>query len=127
VTILLDTNAFLWLTCAPHLLSTAAAACIQRATALYLSSISANEIAIKYRLNKLPLPDEPSLFVPRERMAHGIAVLPLNEPPALLLATLPLLHRDPFDRLLICQAIEHHLTILTPDEHIRQYKVETIW
>lgn len=61
------------------------------------------------------------------REAHRIEPLALEEAAALLLSTLPALHRDPFDRMLICQAIAHGLGILSPDERIRQYPVCTVW
>jgi len=54
-------------------------------------------------------------------------VLPVQPADVLHLPALPVIHRDPFDRLLICQAIEHGLALVTPDEHIRQYPVKTIW
>ncbi|MEO8046903.1 MAG: type II toxin-antitoxin system VapC family toxin [Nitrospirota bacterium] len=62
-----------------------------------------------------------------ERERHGIAVLPLNERAVFHLHKLPQLHRDPFDRMLICQAIEHDCVLLTPDPLIIQYRVRTRW
>ncbi len=126
--ILLDTNAFLWLTTHPeHLSDVAASLCNTSINTLYLSSISANEIALKYNLKKLKLPVPPSVFIPQERLAHGIESLALDEASSLTLESLPLVHRDPFDRLLICQAMEHDLVLLTPDPQIRQYNIQTIW
>jgi PIN domain nuclease of toxin-antitoxin system len=61
------------------------------------------------------------------REAHGIAPLPIDEESALHVARLPLLHRDPFDRMLVSQAIVHGLTILTPDSLITQYPGRTAW
>lgn len=94
---------------------------------VYLSSVSAWEIAVKHRLGKLPLGDVPVRYVPAEREKHGIASLPLREPDTLVLDKLPLLHHDPFDRMLICQAITNQMTILTPDPLITQYPVLTVW
>lgn len=62
-----------------------------------------------------------------QRKLHQIESLPLDEASSLHLPSLPILHRDPFDRMLICQAIEHNLEILTPDPLIRQYSIKTIW
>ena len=62
-----------------------------------------------------------------QREAHAIAALPLDEESALHLSRLPVLHRDPFDRMLVCQAIVHGLTILTPDPLIAQYPARTTW
>ena len=56
-----------------------------------------------------------------------LVVLPIETADVARLEQLPALHQDPFDRLLICQAIEHGLAIITPDEHIRRYPVKTVW
>lgn len=97
------------------------------ATELLLSSVSAWEIAVKYSLGHLPLPENPATYVPRQRGLHRVASLALDEEDALAGNRLPRIHRDPFDRMLICQAIVHGLTILTPDEAIRRYPVRTFW
>lgn len=94
---------------------------------VYLSEVSGWEIALKYALGRLELRDAPDLYVPRERERHGIESLPLDETAALHLNKLPLLHKDPFDRVLICQALAHGLVILTPDDLIRQDPVRTVW
>ena len=73
------------------------------------------ELSVKHALGKLPLPGMFDRFIVEERERHGIAALPLNEPAVLHLHTLPLLHRDPFDRMPICQAIEHGCVLLTTD------------
>ena len=77
-------------------------------------------------LGKLPLPDPPQLYLPKQRDLHRFSSLPVNEADVLQLATLPPLHRDPFDRLLICQAIEHGLTLVTVDDQIRAYPVPVL-
>jgi len=94
---------------------------------VFLSAVSAWEIAVKFALGALPLPAAPLEIVPKERELHGIAPLPLTEEAALYLQKLPKLHRDPFDRMLVCQAITGGAAILTPDELISQYGVLTIW
>lgn len=94
---------------------------------IYLSSVSAWEIAVKHRLGKLPLGDVPVRYVPDERNKHGIDTLVLKEADTLVLDKLPMLHADPFDRMLICQAIANQMTILTPDPLITQYPVLTQW
>lgn len=88
---------------------------------VFLSSVSAVEIAIKYSIGKLPLPEPPTNYVPKLRRSHHFSELPLVESASLLLADLPLLHRDPFDRQIICQAIAHDLTLLSSDPMIHQY------
>ncbi len=94
---------------------------------LFLSSVSAWEIAVKHGLGRLPLPVPASAFVPRTRTHYAIDPLPLDEESALAVDRLPPLHPDPFDRMLICQAIVHGLTILTPDQQIHQYPVRCLW
>ena len=75
----------------------------------------------------MPLPEEPARFVPAQREAHGIDALDITEEAALHQARLPWLHRDPFDRMLVSQAIVHGLTILTPDPLITQYAARSVW
>lgn len=126
--LLLDTCAFLWIIRNKPQASPAAVALFRDPeNEVYLSSVSAWEIAVKHRLGKLPLGDAPVRYVPAERNKHGIASLPLSEPDTLVLDKLPLLHHDPFDRMLICQAIANQMTILTPDPLISQYPVLTRW
>jgi prevent-host-death family protein len=94
---------------------------------VYLSAASAWEIAIKVGTGHLKLKDDPDRFVPRHRAASGFAPLPIDEESALHVWRLPNLHRDPFDRMLVSQAIVHGLTILTPDPLVTQYPARTAW
>ena len=126
--LLLDTCTFLWLTTTPDRLSEHARELFQEPTnACYLSAASVWEIAIKYGLKRLPLPAQPSRFVPEARQAHGVESLPIEEVATAHVAQLPALHRDPFDRLLVSQAIVHGLTLLTPDPVITRYPCLTTW
>jgi PIN domain nuclease of toxin-antitoxin system len=128
VRILLDTVTFLWaVSDAPELSDDARELFEDPDNEIYLSSVSTWEIVIKHTLRKLPLPEAPSKFIPTQRKQHGIDSLSLDEEATLYLVRLPLLHRDPFDRMLVCQALVQHLVILTPDELINQYPVRTIW
>ncbi|MDO9225082.1 MAG: type II toxin-antitoxin system VapC family toxin [Pseudomonadota bacterium] len=126
--ILLDTCAFLWLIRGrPEASPIARALFSDAGNTIYLSSVSAWEIAVKHRLGKLPLGDVPVRYVPSERDKHGVEALPLLEADTLVLDKLPVLHNDPFDRMLICQAISQQMTLLTPDPLITQYPVLTRW
>ena len=126
--ILLDTAPLLWLAVGDRSLSAAAWEAIrERDNEVLVSSVSAVEIAAKHALRKLPLPERPELLVPAIRAAYQLGSLPLDEESALKLSDLPSHHRDPFDRLLVCQAIVHGLLLLTPDEAIRRYPVRTAW
>lgn len=126
--ILLDTCAFLWILNGSDQLSDTARSVFTRAdNQVYLSVVSIWEISLKYSLGKLPLPQTPATYLPEKRRAHGILSLDLVEATALQLPRLPQIHRDPFDRMLICQAIILDMVLLTPDEAIRQYPVRTSW
>lgn len=126
--ILLDTCTFLWITANAKELSRTAKALFSAAeNEVYLSSVSVWEIMVKNQLGKLPLPDPVENFIKKQRTIHRIATLALSEEATLQLPRLPNHHNDPFDRMLICQAIVSGLTFLTPDPHINQYPIHTIW
>ena len=126
--VLLDTCTFLWLATDDRALSLEARAVFEdEENEAFLSAVSAWEIMVKNLLGGLKLSDPPERFVPKYRDAHRIESLPLNEDMVLQLRSLPRVHRDPFDRMLICQAISEGMAILTPDEHIRRYPVRTMW
>jgi PIN domain nuclease of toxin-antitoxin system len=93
----------------------------------YFSIVSSWEIAIKYSVGKLALPDTPERFVPEHREALAVDALALDEESVLHIVRLPHFHRDPFDRMLICQAIVHGMVLLTPDSRMARYPVRTIW
>jgi len=125
---LLDPCTFPWSVAGAKDLSPAASQIFANlANEVFLRAVSLWELSVKYALGKLPLPGTFDCFVVEERERHGIAALPLNEPAVLHLHTLPLLHRDPFDHMLICQAIEHGCVLLTPDPLIAQYPVRKRW
>ena len=126
--LLLDTCTFLWIVTGDASLSAPARKLFSDpGNEVFLSSVSAWEIAVKHSLGKLPLPRPPSVLVPEERQRHQIEPLALDEAAALFSAKLPELHKDPFDRMLVCQAMVGGLTLLTPDSLITQYPVATIW
>jgi len=128
VKLLLDTCTFLWvITGSPRLSRRARTLFAAAEQEVYLSAASAWEIAIKHRLGRLPLPEAPDRFVPGMREAHGIASLAIDEDAALHVSRLPDLHRDPFDRMIVSQAIVHGFTILTPDPLVTAYPARTIW
>jgi PIN domain nuclease of toxin-antitoxin system len=126
--LLLDTCTFLWLIADSAALSASTRTLFaDPANEVYLSAVSTWEIVAKHRLGRLPLPEPPQQFVPKQRELHQIRSLPLDEEAVLQLAKLPDYHKDPFDRMLICQGIAHGLTILTPDPAITQYPVRAVW
>lgn len=126
--ILLDTCTFLWLISdAPELSNRARQLVSEPSNNVYLSVASAWEIIVKNKIGKLPLPLPADQFVHQWRTCHQIASLPLDEDSVLQLAGLPEYHKDPFDRIIICQAISNKMLILSPDSHISQYPVEIDW
>lgn len=126
--LLLDTCTFLWsIEGGASISEGARTALADPGNEVYLSSVSAWEIAAKHALGRLPLPEPPERYVPGQRRARGIEPLPLDEEAALHLSRLPMLHRDPFDRMLICQALVAGLTLVTPDPEVLRYPVRTLW
>jgi len=93
----------------------------------YVSAVSAWEIAIKFAKGQLRLHEPPDRLVPSARKHYGFGALAIDEDSALHVAKLPKLHGDPFDRMLVSQAIVHGLTIATPDPKIIEYPARTIW
>lgn len=125
--ILLDTQVWLWMLAAPERFSDASrAAVVSTENELLFSATSAWEIAIKYGLGKLRLPETPDAYVPRMMTRTGITPLPVHHRHALHVASLPLRHRDPFDRLLVAQAQLENVPILTADRSFRLYDVEIL-
>lgn len=126
--LLLDTCTFLWAVSDQARLSEA---CRQQlvdpANEAFLSTVSAWEICVKQQSGGLTLAEPPAQFIPKYRAMHGIFELALDEPSVFQLSRLPAHHKDPFDRMLICQAIAHGLAILTPDPLIGRYPVRTVW
>ncbi|NJM28087.1 MAG: type II toxin-antitoxin system VapC family toxin [Pseudanabaena sp. RU_4_16] len=125
--ILLDTHIFLWFISGDVQLSTELRDTIREPdNEIYLSAVSVWEAIVKYQLGKLPLPEHPETYLPKQRDQHQIASLNLDENSVIQLAKLPSLHRDPFDRMLICQALHNGLTIATVDAAVRAYSVSVL-
>jgi len=126
--VLLDTCTFLWIAIdAPELSERARDVYRSPENDVFLSSVSTWEIAVKHGLGRLPLPESAESYVPALRHRHGIAPLALSEEATLYLGRLPALHRDPFDRMLVCQAIVEGMVLLTPDESITRYSIRSMW
>jgi PIN domain nuclease of toxin-antitoxin system len=122
--ILLDTHIFLWYITADLQLPIAYRDAIRDpANEVYLSVASVWEAVIKHALGKLPLPETAAVYLPRQREAHRITSLPVEEAALIHLAALPPLHRDPFDRILIAQTLQLSLKLATVDDAVRAYPV----
>jgi len=124
--LLLDTHVFLWLQTEPERLGRRLHLVEQPETDLLLSAASSWEIAIKHGLGKLALPEPPEEYIPERIRLGGLIGLPIEHSHALAVAALPPLHRDPFDRLIVAQAIALDVPVLTADPAIMQYEIETI-
>lgn len=121
--LLLDTHALLWwLADDPTLSAEAISAVGEAGNSVYVSAVSAWEIAIKRSIGKLRAPDN----LEDQLSAHRFTPLPIQFRHALAVGKLPHHHRDPFDRLLIAQALAEGLTIVTRDIHMPRYGVDII-
>jgi PIN domain nuclease of toxin-antitoxin system len=129
VRVLLDTHAFLWWASAhgARLSDRARELLSDGAIDASFSIASVWEIAIKVGGGRMVLPDAPERYVPDRLRHHGFALMPIELSHAVRAGTLPPLHRDPFDRMLIAQAQVEGLPILTANPAISRYDVETIW
>ena len=124
--LLLDTCAFLWLLTGERALPDRVRVSLADDD-VWLSTASVWEISVKFAKGTLRLTDPPGRLVPSARTRYQIATLPIDEESALHLIKLPRLHSDPFDRMLVSQAIIHGLTIVTPDPLVTQYPARTMW
>ena len=120
--LLLDTHSFLWyITNNPKLPRYAYDAIRDKSNQAFLSVVSMWEVLIKHKIGKLPLPEPANEYIDSRRTAHRISDLTLDAGAVAYLLSLPEFHRDPFDRMLVCQALQHELTIVTVDELFRHY------
>jgi PIN domain nuclease of toxin-antitoxin system len=128
VRILLDTHVFLWWNeASPELSKRAYALLSDPRNTLLLSVVSAWELVLKMQTGKLKLPEPASVYVPTRIAHYGIESLEVTLQHVLRCDSLPLYHRDPFDRLLIAQSLVEEVPILTADPLIRKYSVEVLW
>jgi len=126
--ILLDTHVWLWMQASPRRLGEQATELVtDTSNALLLSAASSWEIAIKYALGRLDLPEPPATYVPDRMRRSGVDGLVVHHAHALAVASLPPHHRDPFDRLLVAQAVIEDLVVLTSDPIFDRYGVERRW
>jgi PIN domain nuclease of toxin-antitoxin system len=127
---LLDTCAFIWMITSDEekLSKRAKEIFINLENELYVSIISRFEISIKRNICKLvELEKETEYYFENIRKLQGIRMLPLQGEDIDIMEKLPLLHKDPFDRIIISKAINNGLTIISNDDIFKQYPVKTIW
>ena len=127
--VLLDTHALLWWASGggARLSPRAREVIGDGATVALVGAGSLYEIAIKARIGRLELPAAPEAYIPTLLRRHAFGVLPVEESHAVRAGALPLIHRDPWDRLLVAQAQVESIAVVTSDPAIGQYDVEVIW
>jgi PIN domain nuclease of toxin-antitoxin system len=125
---LLDTHAFLWWIDDDHRLSPTARSWIENGqNEVLFSVVSAWEIVVKHALGRLGLDGTISELIPDQIERNAFQVLPLHLRHALRLSSLPDLHRDPFDRMLVAQAQEERIPILSGDRELSRYPAQVVW
>jgi len=125
---LLDSRVFLWWCAQSSRLSPTVFDLIKRGdNAIYISLLSIREIQIKSQLGKVDLPLPIMDIFTRQNAEHNIQLLAIELTHMKALTILPNLHVDPFDRILVAQAIAEDMTMLTDDPNIRQYRVKVLW
>ncbi len=126
--VLLDTCAFIWLvTDDPKLSEPAKEIFLDTDNELLLSAVTGFEIAVKYSLGKLHLTEPPKEFIANRMQANALTELPVSMAHALILQNLPLHHKDPFDRLLVAQAMVNKIPLLSADQQLSAYAIERLW
>jgi PIN domain nuclease of toxin-antitoxin system len=126
--LLLDTHAFLWWVEDDSRLSRKARAAIaEPGNNCFLSLASSWEMAIKISLGKLRLAAPLERFIPEQLAANGFRELAIDFRHVARVSRLPFHHRDPFDRLLVAQALEENLTVVSADRVFRTYGLSRVW
>lgn len=127
--LLFDTHVFIWLDTNPSKLSqTALALCENPDNQLFLSMASVWEIQIKVQLQKLHLDVELSEMVTVQQEENGLSILPVELKNIYSLNNLPFHHKDPFDRVILSQALTNNMQLISADSNFSQYDmIETIW
>ncbi len=124
---LIDTHTFLWFIQDNPQLSVEAKSLLESDVAVLLSVASLWEIAIKVSVGRLSLSDDFEKFISQQIVANDIEVLPIGLQHLSVVAALPFHHRDPFDRLMIAQAMVEQIEIISLDKEFDAYPIKRIW
>jgi PIN domain nuclease of toxin-antitoxin system len=128
VRVLLDTHVLLWWLAGDDRLPPGVGDLIDDpATRVHVSSASLWELVVKTAVGRLRLDDDPAVLFTEPLDAAGFRVLPVDRRHVLALPELPDLHRDPFDRMLVAQALVEDLDVVTGDQQVRRYPVRVVW
>jgi PIN domain nuclease of toxin-antitoxin system len=125
--LLLDTHAFLWFVDDSPRLSAQAKALLESDVELLISMASLWEIAVKNSIGKLTLAQPYETFIRQQLAQNSIEILPIKVAHLSVICTLPFHHRDPFDRLLLAQALVEQLPVVSADTVFDMYAVERLW
>jgi PIN domain nuclease of toxin-antitoxin system len=126
--ILLDTHVWLWLNGALERIPAPLLEILSdRREEVFFSAVCAWEIGIKHAGGRLSLPDPPETYIPERLKSNGFRSLAIQQRHALRAASLPLHHRDPFDRMLVAQAQLENLRLVTADPLLSRYPVDILW
>ena len=124
---LLDTHTFLWAITGDKRLSRRAQQIFAGPSDLWLSIASIWEILIKVQIGRLHLPSPAGPYLVKKLAENRIETLPITLDHALAIESLPMYHRDPFDRMLVAQSLEEDLSLITSDPVFQQYPIKLIW
>ncbi|MBT3580916.1 type II toxin-antitoxin system VapC family toxin [bacterium] len=128
---LIDTHVFLWMLTDEHKLSVRAKIILEnKDNPIFMSTASLWELAIKYSLGKIEFPTKPEIYLLNKIYEENITVIPITPIMALKIHEIPQLHKDPFDRFLITQAIFDNIPLISNDIEIKKYKkhgLKLIW
>ena len=127
MSILVDTHVFLWAATRDSALSESVQQILNSTESIFFSAASAWEIAIKWSKGALDLPYQPNVFIPEALNHAGYRQLAVNVQAASSVSSLPFHHRDPFDRILIAQAIANKMRLLSIDVVFKKYEVDVFW
>jgi PIN domain nuclease of toxin-antitoxin system len=128
VKLLLDTHVFLWwIERNPHLSARARALIADPDSEVFVSIVTVWEIAIKVALEQLEMPVDLGAFLRRQLQSNGFESLPITFEHAVAVRDLPMHHRDPFDRLLVCQSRVESLALVSADSAIAAYGADMVW
>jgi PIN domain nuclease of toxin-antitoxin system len=126
--LLLDTHTFLWLRFSPDKVSSTALSAYQdEANQVFLSHASVWEMQIKHQLGKLELDIDLAELLKEQCEQNSLQLLPVEIIHILGLSKLPFHHKDPFDRLLISQAVTENMSLVSSDEFFSDYEVKVLW
>jgi PIN domain nuclease of toxin-antitoxin system len=126
--LLLDTQAFLWFVLSdPRISATASALIADSNNDIEISPASYWEIAIKISLKKYELQEPYEVFMERELATNQFRILPIEPKHTAVLTMLPFHHRDPFDRLLVAQAMVEQIPLVSNDTALDAYPVRRLW